>query len=299
MKLRLILFLSLFFSTALMAQKTDTKLQKLLEKEVESFRGDIGIYVKNLKTNKVAKINSDSIFSTASIVKVPILVGVFDKIKNNQLQLNQKFIYSEKQIYGGSGLMQFFKDSSETDLSTMVSLMLSYSDNVASLWCQDLAGGGKEINVLMEKLGFVHTKVNSRTEGREANWRKYGWGQTTPEEMARLFILIRQQQLLSPQLDDKMYRYLKNQFYNGRSLSQIPSTVNAIDKTGSVDASRGEVILVNAPSGDYVFCVLTDNNQDKSWGNTNEAEILTKKIANLLWNYFEPKNQFVPFPVIE
>jgi hypothetical protein len=31
------------------------------------------------------------------------------------------------------------------------------------------------------------------------------------------------------------------------------------------DRSRSEVVLVNAPSGDYVFCLITRNQQDESW----------------------------------
>ncbi|MCH5685364.1 class A beta-lactamase-related serine hydrolase [Niabella sp. W65] len=167
-------------------------------------------------------INADTVFPTASIVKVPILVGVFDKISRGELKLSQEFIYDTSRVYGGSGLMQFYKDSAKTDLSTMISLMLSYSDNVASIWLQQLSGGGVAINQLMDKLGLTNTKVNSRTEGRQDIWKKYGWGQTTPREMARLFSLIRHGKVIDERYSDKMYRYLKNQYYNERSLAQFP-----------------------------------------------------------------------------
>ncbi|MBE8720527.1 serine hydrolase [Sphingobacterium sp. Ka21] len=283
----------------LFAQKVDKKLEDKLKNEIQHFEGDVGIYVQHLRLNKFVAIQADTVFPTASIVKVPILVGVFQKIADGQLQLNQSFRYDEKRVYGGSGLMQFYKDSTQTDLSTMISLMLSYSDNVSSLWLQELAGGGTTINPLLERLGLQHTKINSRTPGREDIWKKYGWGQTTPREMATLFSLIRNGQLIDKRYSDKMYRYLKNQFYNGRSLSQIPSHINTISKTGSVNDARGEVVLVNAPSGDYVFCILTKNNKDQSWNDQNEAEVLTRKISNIIWNHFEPKQPFVPFEPIK
>lgn len=280
------------------AQKTDRILEQKIKKEISGFQGDIGIYVHQLKTNKIVKINEDTIFPTASIVKVPILAGVFQKIAQGELKLNQSFRYSDKRAYGGSGLMQFYKDSAQTDLSTMISLMLTYSDNVTSIWLQELAGGGAQINPLMEQLGLVHTKVNSKTAGREKIWEEYGWGQTTPHEMAKLFTLIRDGKVIDARHSDKMYRYLKNQFYNGRSLSQIPAWVNTIAKTGSVDQARGEVVLVNAPSGDYVCCILTKNNKDTRWTDNNEAEELTRKLANIIWNHFEPKHPFQSFSPI-
>lgn len=281
------------------AQKVDKKLEKQIKTEIKGFNGDIGIYVENLKTKEIVAINADTIFPTASIVKVPILAGVFQKISNGELQLNKGYQYSVNRAYGGSGLMQFYKDSAQTDLSTMISLMLTYSDNVTSIWLQELAGGGAEINVLMDKLGLDNTKVNSKTVGREDNWKKYGWGQTTPKEMATLFALIREGKVIDARHSDKMYRYLKNQFYNERSLSKIPAHINTISKTGSVNQARGEVVLINAPHGDIVFCILTKNNKDQSWTDSNEAEELTRKIANTIWNHYEPKNAFKPFEKIK
>ena len=269
------------------AQKIDKKLSKKIEQEIKGFQGDVGIYVKNLKTKKEVRISADSIFPTASIVKVPLLVGIFQKIQDKELNLKQEFVYSDKRTYGGSGLMQFYKDSTKTDLATMISLMLTYSDNVTSIWIQELAGGGAVINPQMEKLGLMNTKVNSRTIGREADWKKYGWGQTTPYEIAHLFELIREGKVIAPEASDKMYRFLKNQFYNERSLSQIPAIYSTISKTGSVNDARGEVVLVNAPHGDLVFSILTKNNKDQSWTDKNEAENLTRRIAKLIWEHFE------------
>lgn len=298
LKLSSIISILCLSCTMAYAQKVDRALEHKIKKEINGFQGDVGIYVHQLKTNKIVSINADTVFPTASIVKVPILVGVFQKIAQGELKLNQAFKYSDKRAYGGSGLMQFYKDSAQTDLSTMISLMLTYSDNVTSIWLQELSGGGAMINPLMDQLGLKQTKVNSRTPGREKIWEEYGWGQTTPREMAKLFTLIRNGQVVDARHSDKMYRYLKNQFYNGRSLSQLPPEVNAIAKTGSVDQARGEVILVNAPSGDYVFCILTKNNKDARWTDDNEAEELTRKLSSIIWNHFEPNHPFQSFKPI-
>nr|WP_317235864.1 serine hydrolase [Niabella hibiscisoli] len=165
----------------------DKKLDALIRKEVAGFNGEIGVYVHHLKRNKEVAINADTVFPTASIVKVPILAGVFDKISKGALKLSQEFVYDTSRLYGGSGLMQFYKDSATTDLSTMISLMLTYSDNITSIWLQQLSGGGIAINKVMDDLGLKNTKVNSRTEGRLDIWKKYGWGQTTPGKCQSCF----------------------------------------------------------------------------------------------------------------
>jgi len=65
----------LCFSILAAAQKTDKPLKTKLQEAISGYNGDIGIYVKNLRTGKTVAFNADTIFPTASIVKVPILVG--------------------------------------------------------------------------------------------------------------------------------------------------------------------------------------------------------------------------------
>lgn len=299
MKKYMYIIFSLLLSNATFAQDKNNDLALKIRQVIADFEGEIGIYVWHERDGESVNIQAYSLFPTASLVKIPILVGIFDKIKQGEFTLDQKFVYDTNRAYGGSGLMQFYKDSAQTDLSTMIALMLTFSDNVTSIWLQELAGGGARINTLMDELGLINTKVNSRTEGRKEIWEKYGWGHSTPKEMSDLFLAIRQGKVIDKRHSDRMYRYLKNQFYDERSLSQIPAEINTIAKTGSLNKSRSEVVLVNAPSGDYVFTVMTKNNKDESWTHRNSAEELTRKISNIIWNHYEPQYPFTPFERIQ
>ncbi|WP_447642299.1 MULTISPECIES: serine hydrolase [Chitinophagaceae] len=275
------------------AQKIDAKLEKQLKPILESFHGMAGLYVENLKTGKFVAINADTIFPTASIVKVPILTTVYAQIDAGKLQYNQPLVYKDSLKYGGSGLMQFFKDSSKTDLSTAAALMIDYSDNTTSLWLQSLVGGSDKVNEIMESIGLRDTRDNSRTN-RESFRNIYGWGQTTPREMATLLKLIFQKKILTPSACESMYRTMSHVYYDNFSLSQIPPYIQTASKQGMVDASRSELVLVNAPHGDYVFYIATKNNQDQRWVVGNEAWGLQRKVSAILWNYFEPKSSWKP-----
>ncbi len=202
------LCLFLVFPIAAFAQKEDRKLTAKLQELFRGFHGDVGVYVEHLKTGRYAAINADTVFPTASIVKVPLLVGLFDKLDKGELKYHQPMIYRDSAKYGGSGIMQFFKDSAATEISVLAALMMSYSDNTTSLWNQALAGGGQRVNEIMEQYGFKDTRVNSRTPGRADIWKIYGWGQTTPREMARLVTMIRRGQIISPAASDRMYRLM-------------------------------------------------------------------------------------------
>src|SRR5690606_13388853 len=156
---------------------------------------------------------------------------------------------------------------------------LTMSDNTASLWLQSLAGTGTRINEILEQKGFMITRVNSRTPGRQENWKEYGWGQTTPREMATLMELIVNQQLITDSLDHRMLRLLGRNYFDHVSIAEIPATIFVASKNGAVNASRSEVLYVNAGRDAYVFCVSTNNNADKRWTNDNEAWTLTRKIS--------------------
>jgi beta-lactamase class A len=275
----------------------DHGLQRELEALTRGFHGEVGVYVRQLRTGATAVIAPDDTFPTASMIKVPIMLGVFDAIARGVFAFNDtapepraRARYPEDDILAG------LSDTARITVGRLLTLSLTYSDNSASLWLQQLAGAGTAINDLLRRNRFAVTRVNARTPGREADYERWGWGQTTPREMARLVTLIRQRQAVSPAASEEMYRHLTRSYWTGEALSQLPPTVQAASKQGAVDRSRSEVVLVNAPSGDYVFCLITKNQQDQSWTYDNEGYVLLRRVSALLWRHFEPRHPWTPAP---
>ena len=268
-------------------QKINKPLQRQIENLIKSFNGEIGVYVKNLRTNKIVSINADTIFPTASMVKIPILVGVMDKINKGELNYHNELTYKDSLLYAGVDILGSFKSNEKIELSKVIMLMLTMSDNTASLWLQSLAGGGKRINEILDSLGLKYTRVNSRTQGRETNRSQYGWGQTTPHEMASLFEKIYKKEIISDSISERMLRLMGRDYWDEEAISQVPSYIFVAAKNGAVDESRSETLLVMAPKNPYVFSICTKNNKDKSWNENNEAWVLTRKISKLLWNHFD------------
>ena len=289
-----ILLLSIFLTGITYGQQHDKKLYAKLQDLLKSFNGDIGIYVKNLKNGKTVAYNADTVFPTASIIKVPILLGIIDKIEKGELKYDQELIYKDSLLYEGVDILGSFKSNEKIVLRKVMMLMMTTSDNTASLWLQSLAGTGTRINAILDSLGFKNTRVNSRTPGRENNRTQYGWGQTSPAEMGRLYEMVYKTQILSPAGCDRMLRCMgRNYADQDEGLSQIPPYIEVFSKNGCVNAVRSEAMLVNAPHNPYIFCIFTKNNKDTSWTHTNEAWTLSRKISAMLWDYFEPKDKWV------
>jgi beta-lactamase class A len=283
---KLIVVFSIISVTAT-AQKTDLKLQKQIAALISSFHGDIGIYVHDLRHNKVVSINADTIFPTASIVKIPILIGIMNKIQTGELNYHQRMMYTDSLFYNeGDDILSAFKDSATIELSKLMMLMITISDNCASLWLQGLSGGGKRINQILDSLGLIATRVNSRTPGRENNRSVYGWGQTSPREIATLMERIVKGEIINKEASEKMLRLLGRQYWDEEALSQIPAGIFVAAKNGAVDESRNEVLYVNSQKRPYIFSIFTKNNKDTSWTQNNEAWVLTRKLSALLWKYY-------------
>jgi len=277
----------LMISLASFSQKKDVKLQKQIIELIKGFNGDIGIYIHDLKHNRIVSINADTVFPTASIVKIPILIGVMSKIQSGELNYHQRLTYTDSLFYSeGDDILSVFKDSATIELSKVMMLMLTISDNCASLWLQGLSGGGIRINQILDNLKLTATRVNSRTPGRENNRTTYGWGQTSPREMATLMERIVNGEIINKESSEKMLRLLGRQYWDEVALSQIPAGVFVADKNGAVDESRNEVMYVNSKKNPYILSIFTKNNKDTSWVSGNEAWVLTRKISALLWKHY-------------
>ena len=293
MKKSFIIIICLVFYYTCFSQQTDKKLFKKISEVISGFNGDIGIYIKNLRTGKTVAINADTIFPTASIVKVPIMVGVIHKLYTGELNYDSLFTYKDSLLYTGSDILGSFKANEKIALKKLLMLMLTTSDNTASLWLQSIAGTGTRINELMDSLGLINTKVNSRTPGREANRVTYQWGQTTPYEIGTLFEKIYRNEVFSKEYCDRMMRILGRNYWDvDEAISQIPPYIEVFSKNGCVNAVRSEVMIVNAPHNPYILSIFTKNNKDTKWTHENEAWTLARKISRLLWDYFEPKDKW-------
>jgi beta-lactamase class A len=277
------------------AERRDARLEAELAALTRGFAGDVGVYVRHLPSGRAAALRADELFPTASMVKVPILVGVFDAVARGRLRLQQPLTYRDSLAYPGEDLVARLKDSATVPLSEVALLMMTTSDNTGSLWLQGLVGGAA-INAWLAAHGFDSTRVNSRVPGREADRARMGWGQTTPREMADLLVAVREGRAVSRAASEEMYRHLTRSYWTGEALSQLPPWVQAASKQGAVDRSRSEVVLVNAPSGDYVFAVITRNQQDTSYAATNAGYVLLRRVSALLWRTFEPGRPWAPAP---
>ncbi|MCH8524454.1 MAG: class A beta-lactamase-related serine hydrolase [Balneolales bacterium] len=259
------------------------QLEAELREKVNAFAGDAGIHFKHIPTGREIAINADTLFPTASTIKVPLAVRIAELVDEGVLHYDSLHVYEDRLFYPGSDLVGAMREGETISLRKMVFLSLSFSDNTASLWMQELGGTGTMVNEAMARLGLEHTRVNSRTDGRQDDFRRYGWGQTTPREMSQLMEMIFRGEVINEARSEELYRLLSKTLWDETGIAPIPNTVNVASKQGSVRASKSETMVVNAPGGDYILTVITKNQEDRSTGSENEGFVLIRDVSRMIW----------------
>ena len=257
-------------------QRADTvALRRTLDSLAGRHRGIVGYTVHDLDTGERLERRGDETFSTASLIKVAILVTVYDLAEQGKLSLEDPLIVSRLDKVPGSGQLQFLHDNATVTVHDAAWLMTTISDNTATNLLLDRIII-RRVWDKMEKLGLPHTKVHSKSFLRMASVAmdssvKYGLGVTTPNEMARLFALLADGKAVSPKADSTMLDILAHN-EDFASMQRYIDGLTVPHKTGATDQVRTECALFPLQSR-VAACVLTKENADQHWLIDNEAQV--------------------------
>ena len=258
-------------------QRADTAgLHRTLDSLAGAHRGVVGYTVHNLDTGERLERRGDETFSTASLIKVPVLVTVYDLVEKGTLGLDDPLTVLRIDKVGGSGLLQFMHDNSTITVHDAAWLMTTISDNTATNLLLDRIII-RRVWDKMEKLGLMHTKVHSKSFLRSASVAmdssvKYGLGVTTPNEMARLFALLADGKAVSPKADSVMLDILAHN-EDFAKVQRHVAGLNVPHKTGDTNQVRTECGLFPLQSR-VAYCVLTKENKDERYMIDNEAHVM-------------------------
>jgi beta-lactamase class A len=109
---------------------------------------------------------------------------------------------------------------------------------------------------------------------------KYGFGVTTPNEMATLFEMIARGKAVSPAADSLMVRMLENGD-NSALLLRYAAGVRAAHKWGGTDQVRTDCALFFRQTR-IVACVMTKENEDRTWRVDNEAQVTIARMGEAI-----------------
>jgi beta-lactamase class A len=260
------------------------KMVSALDALSSRFPGRVSIYLKDLRSGQTWMHNPDDLFPAASLIKVPILIATFYRLRDGGLSLDEKLTITRRNRMGGSGSLKWRPDGTQLTLRDALTHMINESDNTATKMVLERIGIGY-VQQQFPRMGLLYTGIYeegmSLKGGRVAH-ENY----TTAREMEMLLEKIYRGEAVDKASSDVMMDILKKpKSVASRLQKGMPSGWEIAHKTGLLRQACHDSAIFFTPNGDYAITVLTGQNASYS-----QAKDFITKIAHITFeNYAGPR----------
>jgi beta-lactamase class A len=248
--------------------------------------GVVGVAAKHLETGERVSHNADTVFFTASTLKVPLLVELYRQVDAGIIDVNQRIDLTDALRVPGSGVLKELAAGLQPTVHDLALLMIIISDNTATDILYNRVGGDN-INNTMRQLGLTHTHIpmpcrellysitgldvknpahtyqlaSDRLKEREFVLEGDGFSEeksdvSSPNDMCHLLELIYEGDILSSQSREAVLDILKRQQLSTVIPHALPSGTVVAHKTGSYRSVRCDVGIVFSPTGPYTVAIM-------------------------------------------
>jgi len=271
-------------------------LREALDARVAGFPGTVSLYAKNLDSGASVGIHESDKVRTASTIKLPTLVALFDTVARGEAKWTEPLTVTAAEKVTGSGIIgSEISDGVQLPLRDVANLMIVLSDNTATnMIIQRI--GADTVNAYLDKIGIHSTRLMRKVRGDGSElkaaegWsaagqlpenQKYGLGVSTPRDMVTILEKLERGNLVSAEASRDILSILKrNQDNTGirRRLGDLPIA----NKSGALDALRSDVGIVYSKGGRIAMAITVDGIPQPDWGPDNPGSILISDLAKLL-----------------
>lgn len=266
------------------------ELRKRLVARCEALRGRAGFFLWIPGRGVGLGHREDERFPTASTIKTGVMVAAMRAVDRGELALTSTHPVPPASGRQPSMWSYWFRDGVTLDLDGWVNLMITVSDNTATMVVRDWLGT-MAVNRELASLGLSHTMIlgNAPPEETEvqALRRQFGMGVSTPREMTTLLTMILEGRAASPGACDRMARILSHQYWDDYLGAGLPIEVKVASKSGAIGRSRSDAAIVYGPEP-FVLSVYTDGLVDQRWTLDNEGVVMIREVSKLVWNALNP-----------
>ncbi|MDD5454845.1 MAG: class A beta-lactamase-related serine hydrolase [Candidatus Ratteibacteria bacterium] len=256
-------------------------LEQSLSEYVKTFDGEAGIVIMDLQYGWDISFNKDKLFPSASIVKIPIMVSCFYAIRDGILGSDSTIRVRSMDKTSGSGVLKNMPAGKEINVSELLELMITRSDNNAT-------------NILIERLGFDYFNKSFKSYGvkntnlsrnmvdlkaRNRGIENY----TTAEDIALVLKKIYYGETINREISQQCLDLLKGQKINDRIPRHLPAEAVVAHKTGLERFVCHDAGIVYTPHGDFVICALIKHSKSTS----RSAKEFIANVAKITYRHFD------------
>lgn len=249
------------------------ELRTAIERMTRSINATWGIHLKCLETGEEIGINADAVMDTMSVIKIPLMIEVFEQAKAGRLRLDDRHTITAADKLPGTGTLQWMDPGAVMTVKDLVTYMIVVSDNTATNILYRLVGGPAAVTARMRQYGLTATTV----ERDAATWfaalmaaiKQDGNGEdfyrradtpfatSTPREMSVLLERLVRGELVDAESSARMMGILRGQQSRTRLPRYRPDFWTIPHKTGDAPPYiANDVGVLSMPGRTVVISVF-------------------------------------------
>ena len=251
-----------------------------LSKMAEKYPGRVSIYLKDHRSGKLWMHHPADLLPAASLIKVPVMISAFYKIRDGQLALDERMAITRRNRVGGSGSLKWRPDGTKLTVRELLVHMINESDNTATKMVLDRLG----INYVQQqfpRMGLLYTGIYEEgmsIKGGRVMHENY----TTAREMTSLMDKIYMGEAVDKVSSEVMLEILKKpKAVASRLAKGMPTGWEIAHKTGLLRQACHDSAIFLTPHGDYAITVLTGQNRSYS-----TAKDFITKVAKVTFKHY-------------
>lgn len=218
---------------------------------VNGYENKVAVVVQPLNDDLGFSINGDISFTSASLIKLLILVEYLNEVDSGILESDAVYVRNSKDVVGGTGVIQSATANAQYTYDDLARYMIMYSDNTATNVLIDLMGA-ENINNEAKRLGLASTYLNRRMMQLNTGVENY----ISANDATFILREIARHAISSQTAATKAEDYLKSQTDMEGLIEGLPQNVIFGHKTGTLDSVRHDAGIVYSEHP-YVITVLT------------------------------------------
>jgi beta-lactamase class A len=246
-----------------------------------------GVFLIDLDNGNFLSFNGSTAFSSASMIKLPILIAFFQDVDSGKVKLDEMLSMQQSDVAEGSGDMQYSGAGTQFTALDTATNMIIHSDNTATNMIIRRLGGNEAINQRFRQWGLQQTLLRKPLPDLE------GLNTTSPKELVSLLALLNEGKLISMKSRDRTFDIMRRTVTDTLLPSVVAPGSTVAHKTGDIGSLVGDVGVVDLPSGRrYAIAAMV-----KRPHNDGRAQELIRQIAAVVYEHFGGQPMVVPSPV--
>lgn len=271
---------------------------KSLENDIKTFIHDkkaiVAVAIKNGREGDIVHVHADEKLPMQSVFKFHIAVAMLTEIDKGNFKLQQPIVIKKEDLTPDiwSPLRDAYPQGTTMPLSTVITYMVSQSDNVACDIVLKLLGGPEVVDQFYKEKGVkdLSIKINEKTMQR--NWEAQFKNWTTAEECTDLLktYFYNDKKELSAESHQFLWTVMKGTETGLKRLKgNLPANTAVAHKTGYSGTKDGiteavhDIGVIYLPNNDPIFIsvLVSKSREDLA---TNE-EIIAR-IAHMAYDFY-------------